>query len=223
MRKTRYYHEDAKKDPTLNRVKYTLADGTTITEADFLDAQFELNAFFIFNGLEHDIVRHGVLGYRGIPVEVLIAQCLPASQDVLVAAAKKAAASIAPRLYEYDLTDLEFWAVQQGKTDFKSLETARHEQMILNNLAYLAGRKKEWTLLGIKSQAAMAKLVHQCFGPDWVKRMHMTKCLPARLVQQLLARKTRIGSARVRSANQRPKANRSVAAKAGHEKRRRAK
>jgi hypothetical protein len=223
MRKTRYYHESAKKDPSLNRVSYTFLDGKTISEAAFLDAGIELIAFFAFNGLQFDTVRFGLLGYRGIPVNELVAPRAATTREALEAVAEKAASSKPPRIYEDDLTDAEFWSVQQGKTSFEKIAVEHNRREILSGLQYLAKRKDDWTLLGIKSEAALAKVVRDCFGPAWVKRMQKTGCLSARLVRQLLARKSQIGVARITTATQHRTVSRAEAAVKGHKKRQDAK
>lgn len=220
MRKIRYYHEDAKKEHKLNRVHHTFLDGRTVSQAEVLDAEIELKAFFIFNGLRYDVVRNGLRGYAGIPIHVLIAPCSATTPEALEAAAdKEANTSMPPRIYEGNLTALEWWNFQQGKTTWNQLAIKHYKRGILGCLHYIAERKDQWTLLGIKSEPALTDRVRQCFGPQWVRRMRKDDCLPSLFVQLLLARRTREGTERIEKAQHRRTVSRAEAAKKGHMKR----
>jgi hypothetical protein len=157
-------------------------------------------------------VRNSFLGDAPIPVVVILKICPEVTPENLESAAKRVAdKETPPRFLEQDLTDLEKWRCQQGVT----LHTIAYEHYldaIRLGLQHLAGRKTDWTLLGIKSLESLYKTVNLCFGVSVLDSMKKTKCLSTENVQLLLARAMSLGQKRTKKPNSRTSAQRAISA-----------
>jgi len=211
------HRDDAKeRSPELNEVCHTFKDGKTVLKHELLDAEIELHAFFQFNSFKYDVVEDGITGEATLPVDVILKPCA-GTDDATLEKVLAQQLALDPHFRHTELTDKEKWAYQQGHLDKEKCAANQAEPSLRYGLGYIAGRKDGWTLLNIKDVDALARIVKQCFGLEAAQKMRQTECLSlsAEQVQQLLARKNHIATARIEKTNQRSTAERSAAAKEG--------
>jgi len=188
------------------KVAYEFLDHEKITEAQLADAEVTLKAFFYFNDLTYDPVSNGIFPEDGpIPVDVILKNCLPVTHEAVEDAIKKVMATYPPsritaRLVGEEPSDLQKWRLQQN-TPMKELEQEEQQEDARFILKHLAGRKKEWTLLGVKSRESLNKIITDCFGLPTIQKMRKTGCLSTKEVQLLVARHMIFGQNRTKNPN----------------------
>ena len=76
---------------------------------------------------------------------------------------------------------------------YSTISVARVQaaRMIRDVIYTIAGRKKGWTLLGVKSERELSNLMVKCYGAVVAREVMARKLFPEEYVLQLLARKFR--------------------------------
>ena len=171
----------------------TFKDGSSITKADLLKAEVELNAFLIFFvSVPYRPVLTGKMK-RDIGKNRLC-ESIPATDGIwLEATVGEQIMQTGARLLRSKLTAKEKTYLAAG---YSTISVARVQaaRMIRDVIYTIAGRKKGWTLLGVKSERELSKLLVKCYGAGVAREVMTRKLVPEKYVLQLVARKIRLES-----------------------------
>ncbi|MEI6077089.1 MAG: hypothetical protein WCS94_16025 [Verrucomicrobiota bacterium] len=173
----------------------TFKDGSSITKDDLLKAEVELNAFLIFFvSVPYRPVLTGKMK-RDIGKNRLC-ESIPATDEIwLDSTVGEQITRTGVRLLRSKLTEKEKRFLVAGYSTI-SVAHLQARRMIREVIDTIAGRKKGWTLLGVKSERELSKLLVKCYGAGVAREVMACKLVPEKYVLQLVARKIRLESDR---------------------------
>ncbi len=173
---------------------HAFKDGTTISQADMLHAKVELNAFYLLSGVPH---RGLLSGRRQTDIwREKVYRELPETSEVLLNTMAWELVTKAPSgLSLKNLNKAERIALVMHTDSRAAIARVQSFRRIMSVFKSIAGRPRGWTLLGINSEAALCRLIAQCYGAEYASEVIARELFPRDLALVLLARKISLAAA----------------------------